>query len=66
MNNLILNNLKGEEVLINWDNVTHVTKPENYLLGQIGDLGNCIQINFTNKRSVHVKEDINQIKNKLK
>ena len=66
MNNLILNNLKGEEVLINWDNVTHVTKPENYLLGQIGDLGDCIQINLTNKQSIYVKEDINQIKNKLK
>ena len=51
--------------LINWDNVTSVTEPENYLVGQVGDTGPCLQINFTDRGFIYTKETMEDIKNKL-
>ena len=65
MKNIEINTLNGDSVLINWDNVTSVTKPENYLLGQVGDTGGYSQINFTNKQSIYTQATIEEIKNKL-
>ncbi len=65
MKNIEINTLNGDPVLINWDNVTSVTRPENYLLGQVGDDGGCFEIKFTNKQSIYTKSSIEEIKNKL-
>ena len=65
MRNIELNTLGGKTVLINWDNVASVTEPENYLLGQVGDMGGCLQVNFTNKLSVYTKDSFDDIKSKL-
>ena len=65
MKNIELENTSGDKVLVNWDNVTHVGMPQNYLMGQIGDMGGCLEVMFTNKRSVLVIETMDEIKMKL-
>ena len=55
----------NKTALINWDNVTSVTQPENDLVGQIGDTGPCLQINFTDRGFIYTKETMEDIKNKL-
>ena len=55
----------GEPALFNWDNVTSVTEPENYLMGQVGDTGPNLQINFTDRGFIYTKETMEDIKNKL-
>ena len=65
MKNIEINTLNGDTILINWDNVTSVTIPENYLLGQVGDNGGCRQINFTGGVVIYTKSSIEDIKNKL-
>ena len=35
--NIEITETNGKPALVNWDNVTTVTAPENYLMGQIGD-----------------------------
>ena len=51
-------------MLVNWDNVTHVTMPENYLMGQIGDMGGALEVHFTNKRTIYTIETMDNIKMK--
>ena len=63
--NIIVNTLKGEEALVNWDNVTSVTKPKNDAEGQTGDAGEYFEINFVNKRSIVVHETLSEIKEKI-
>ena len=63
--NIEINNTKDELILVNWDNVTHVSRPENYLMGQVGDLGEYLQINFTNKKYVYTKDTVEKIKERL-
>ena len=65
MKNIELENTAGDKVLVNWNNVTHVGMPQNYLMGQVGDMGGCLEVMFTNKRSVHVIETMDEIKMKL-
>jgi len=55
----------NKTALINWDNVTSVTEPENYLMGQVGDTGPHLQINFTDRGFLYTKETMEDIKNKL-
>ena len=63
--NILVNTLKGEEALVNWDNVTSVTKPNNDIEGQVGDTGGHFEINFVNKRSIAVRETLSEIKEKV-
>jgi hypothetical protein len=65
MRNIELKALGDKTVLVNWDNVASVTEPENYLLGQVGDTGGCLQVNFINKQSVYTKDSLDDIKSKL-
>ena len=62
--NIEITETNGKPALVNWNNVTTVTQPENYLMGQIGDTGPCLQINFTSSTDVlYTKETIEDIKN---
>ena len=65
--NIEITETNGKPALVNWNNVTTVTEPENYLMNQVGDTGPCLQINFTSSTDVlYTKETIEDIKNKLK
>lgn len=65
--NIEITEANGKPALVNWNNVTTVTQPENYLMGQVGETGPCLQINFTsNTDAIYTKETIEDIKNKLK
>ena len=64
--NLIVNTLKGNEALINWDNVTLVTAPQNYTFGQVGDTGGCLEVQFTSRGSVLVSDTLEEMKEKVK
>jgi len=64
--NIEIKKLNGETALLNWNNVTSVEQPENYLMNQVGDLGSCLQVNFTDKKILYTKETIEDIKQKLR
>ena len=64
MKNIELESMSGDKVLVNWDNVTHVTMPENYIMGQIGDMGGALEVHFTNKRTIYTIETMDNIKMK--
>ena len=54
---LKLTSIKGDDVIVNWRNVTHALKAENALPDTKGT-----EIFFVNKRSMVVKESISEIK----
>lgn len=54
---LKLTSIKGDDVIVNWRNVTHALKTENDLPDTKGT-----EIFFVNKRSMVVKESISEIK----
>ena len=54
---LKLTSTKGDDVIVNWRNVTHALKTENALPDTKGT-----EIFFVNKRSMVVKESISEIK----
>tara|TARA_Y100001937_G_scaffold57182_1_gene78444 strand:+ start:661 stop:864 length:204 start_codon:yes stop_codon:yes gene_type:complete len=65
MNYRVIEDTKGDLVLVNWDKVTHISTPENYIKNQVGDNGTVRQVNFTNKSHIHTTETLSELQDIL-